>query len=190
MRQPKPLNSGHWYSELFFALAILVAAWALSIVTAVLAVDFGLPRVVPRAHVEITNFELAAAYGITWCFAVAFEEVLFRVYLQSKLESLMGETILPVLISAAVFAAGHGYPPRGTLQVFTFGVLFGVIYRMTFRLPRLMLAHWLWDFLTAVLRWKVCANSATKWATPKKPRIHANAIDENSAHRREDLTRT
>ena len=57
---------------------------ALSIVTAVLAVKFRLPRVVPRAHVEITNFELAAAYGITWCFAVTFEEVLFRVYLQSE----------------------------------------------------------------------------------------------------------
>jgi membrane protease YdiL (CAAX protease family) len=132
------------------ALGIVAAERMVSLVTAVLASDFRLPKAEPQIYVQLTSFKMVAVYGITWAFAIAYEEVLFRAYLQSKLESLLGETILPILISAAIFAAAHGYPPRGALHVFTFGVLFGVIYRLTSRLPRLVLAHWMWDLLRSI----------------------------------------
>ena len=132
MQQPAPLSFHGWHWELFFAVLIVVAAWVVSFATAILANDFRLPQAEPQIFVQITSFKLAAIYGVMWSFAVAYEEVLFRVYLQAKLELLLGETILPILISAIIFAAAHGYPPRGALHVFTFGVLFGAIYRLDF----------------------------------------------------------
>ena len=116
MQQPAPLSFHGWYWELFFAVLIVGAAWVVSFATAILANDFRLPQAEPQIFVQITSFKLAAIYGVMWSFAVAYEEVLFRVYLQAKLELLLGETILPILISAIIFAAAHGYPPRGALH--------------------------------------------------------------------------
>jgi hypothetical protein len=63
---------------------------------------------------------------------------------------LLGETILPILISAIIFAAAHGYPPRGALHVFTFGVLFGAIWEVLFALL-IVAAAWVVSIITAVL---------------------------------------
>jgi membrane protease YdiL (CAAX protease family) len=39
----------------------------------------------------------------------------------------------------------HGYPLRPALGVFAFAVALGLVYRKTRSLPRLVIAHWLFD---------------------------------------------
>jgi len=56
-----------------------------------------------------------------------------------------------VLLAAALFALTHGYPPRSTLTVFAFGVLYGFVYLSTRSLPRLVIAHWIYNL--AVMSW-------------------------------------
>jgi membrane protease YdiL (CAAX protease family) len=150
--QPKPLRDCRWYQEVFFALLIVAAKWTLGYFVAALAIDFGMPREKPPIYVELSGAGLVIAYATRLFFAAVYEEILFRVYLQSKLESLLGDTILPVLISSTLFTAIHGYPPRSALQLFASGILMGIVYRVSFRVPRLVLAHWCWNLLTLYLR--------------------------------------
>jgi membrane protease YdiL (CAAX protease family) len=50
-----------------------------------------------------------------------------------------------VLLAAALFAIPHGYPPNSTLTVFAFGVVLGWVYLRSRSLPRLVIAHWIFN---------------------------------------------
>jgi len=150
VKQPVPIVQCRWYLELLFAGLIVVAKFLLSFAVTSLAHDWGVPKVKPPIHVEVTHATQWALLAAIWFFTAMYEECLFRVYLQSKLESLLGEPILAILLSAMLFAVGHGYPPRYTLHVFAFGLLFGTVYHFSRRVPRLVLAHWWYNLL---LQW-------------------------------------
>jgi membrane protease YdiL (CAAX protease family) len=152
VKQPVPLAEYRWHWELFFAAAILAAKFALRFAVTSLARDWGVPQGEPSVFVEMTHASQWAVYTTVLFFSAIYEEVLFRAYLQSKIESLIGEPILAVLLSAALFAAVHGYAPRSSLQVFASGILFGTIYQFSRSLPRLVLSHWSYNLLAAWLR--------------------------------------
>jgi len=152
VKQPVPLTQYRWHWELFFAAVILAAQFALRFAVASLARDWGVRQGEPSVFVEMTHASQWAVYTAVLFFSAIYEEVLFRVYLQSKIESLIGEPILAVLLSAALFAAVHGYAPRSSLQVFASGILFGTVYQISRSLPRLALSHWWYNLLAAWLR--------------------------------------
>lgn len=149
--QPVPLRESKWIHEVLFAVLILAADFALSYVVAILAHDMRLPIGQPPVFVEISGLQSWMSHGVLLFFAAAYEEMMYRVYLQSKLESLLGDTVLSIAISAMIFAASHGYPPAPTLRIFAMGALYGTIYHYARRLPRLVLAHWMHNLLVSYM---------------------------------------
>jgi membrane protease YdiL (CAAX protease family) len=149
--QPTVLRKCNWWYEIGFALAILFANLLVVRLVAIFAYQIGVPRSQPQA-ISVDSSAEWLIYFVVWFFATLYEEILYRVYLQSKIESLIGRPILTILVSSTLFAVSHGYPLRGTILVFATGVLFGSIYYCSRCLPRLALAHWMYDLLLAFLQ--------------------------------------
>ena len=105
---------------------------------AAVLVQIGITHRVDTAPVLFSSDGTRAGYSALMLFTVIYEEVLYRAYLQAKLQSLIGGTALPVIVSAAMFATMHGYPLASTLILFTIGAFYGIVYSMTRELPRLV----------------------------------------------------
>jgi membrane protease YdiL (CAAX protease family) len=89
---------------------------------------------------------VATVFSITAFVAAAYEEVVFRAYLISRLSRTFGErTWWAVLASAVLFAFLHRYPLRPALLVLAYGAFCGVVYARSRSLPRLVVAHWLFN---------------------------------------------
>jgi membrane protease YdiL (CAAX protease family) len=90
------------------------------------------------------------AYVVGTLFGAIYEEVLFRAYLITRIGSLVG--VWPaVLLSAVCFAAVHGYPPRQTVGLLVFGVVFGFAWVRTRSLLALTTAHWCYNLFVRLL---------------------------------------
>ena len=50
-----------------------------------------------------------------------------------------------MFIASGVFAAMHGYPLAGTLMILVFGLVMGTSYQANGKIPRLVIAHTLWN---------------------------------------------
>lgn len=145
------LSKCNWWAEIAFALAIVFANILIVRIVGVFGIQIG-ASAARHSPITVTGVDQWAVSVLYWFFVALFEEFLFRVYLQSKIESLIRNTPLAILISAALFAISHGYALLGTIQVFVTGVLFGTIYSCSHRVPRLVLAHWLYDLLLVLLQ--------------------------------------
>lgn len=79
------------------------------------------------------------------------EETVFRGYLLLRLRPLFG-SVLAVLLSSAIFAAGHGYEgSAGLVTVGVMGAVFAIIYLWRGSLVAPIVMHFLQDFLGIVL---------------------------------------
>jgi len=89
---------------------------------------------------------MAPIFFLASFFGAAYEEVVFRAYLLSRLGPLLGKRhAWGVLAAAALFALIHGYPLGSTLAVLANGVVYGLVYISSRSLPRLVVAHWLYN---------------------------------------------
>ena len=149
--QPIALRDCNWFYEFGFAILIMGAnLWLVRFVGRVVAID-GLTDQRSAPYL-ISGTALWAAQAVRWFFSSTYEELLFRAYLQPIIQSLTGSAALGIVISAFIFAVGHGYPFGATLQVVAMGLLFGAIYHFNRRVPRLVLGHWMYNLLVAYLR--------------------------------------
>ncbi len=97
------------------------------------------------------HWELALAVVLVVVVAVS-EEMIFRGYLIRRLRTATGNTAAAVLLSAVVFALGHGY--EGSLGVVTVGVMgliFSLVYLWRQSLVVPIILHFLQDFVAVVL---------------------------------------
>jgi membrane protease YdiL (CAAX protease family) len=97
------------------------------------------------------EWELALAVVMVIVVAIS-EETIFRGYLILRLQTATGSTAAAVLLSAALFAVGHGY--EGSLGVATVGVMglvFSLIYLWRRSLVAPIVLHFLQDFIAIVL---------------------------------------
>jgi len=80
------------------------------------------------------------------------EEFIFRGYMISRLFLLFRNKSLPVVISAALFAAVHlGYHHTGELIfTFLFGIIFGYHYQKYRNIKVLVFVHFLWDLIASL----------------------------------------
>jgi membrane protease YdiL (CAAX protease family) len=97
------------------------------------------------------EWELGLAVVMVVVVAVA-EETIFRGYLTLRLQTATGNTAAAVLLSAALFAVGHGY--EGSLGMATVGVMglvFNLVYLWRKSLVAPIVLHFLQDFIAIVL---------------------------------------
>jgi membrane protease YdiL (CAAX protease family) len=96
------------------------------------------------------HWEIVLAVVLIAVVAVS-EETIFRGYIFARLRTVAGNTTVAVLLSAAIFALGHGY--EGSLGVVTVGVMgliFNLVYLWRGSLVTPIVLHFLQDF-TAII---------------------------------------
>ena len=93
-------------------------------------------------HQVMQNHNTWLAYQFIVPISAFYQELVYRVYLQSRLTQILrGRPVLVVLLCSWLFAAMHGYPPLQTLGIFVTGLLYGTSYQLNGKIPRLMIAH-------------------------------------------------
>lgn len=126
------------------ALAYLTAACATLLATR----GLGWPAVDVERLVELTGNPalLGLMLLLAWTTAAFGEELLFRGFLQTRLQALLarwpGATALAVLLQAVLFGFGHAYQgPTGILVTGSLGLVFGTVYARQRSLWPIILAH-------------------------------------------------
>lgn len=149
---PMPRSAGQWGREvvggvlLFIVLYVVVQPLLLHGLYRV-----GVPDIPSRWPSFLRQPGVAAVFSLQTFFAAAYEEVVFRAYLISRLSLMLGKShAWAVLAAAVLFALMHGYPLGATLSVFADGIGYGLVYASSRSLPRLVGAHWLYNL--AVMR--------------------------------------
>ena len=80
------------------------------------------------------------------------EETIFRGYLMLRFAAATKSSAAAVLLSAGVFAIGHGYEgSAGVVTVFVLGLVFALVYLWRKSLVAPMIMHFLQDFVGIVL---------------------------------------
>lgn len=148
-----------WLRLLLWVIGIyvlVIIANALIVVT--LGRVFGWPPLdISRfAGLEGNPTSLAFWLLIAWTTAAFGEELLFRGFLLTRLNTLLGPHPIAmataVLLQAALFAAGHAYLGiRGTMSAGVVALVFGAVYFLNGRqLLPLVLAHGLIDSVSLI----------------------------------------
>lgn len=78
---------------------------------------------------------------------MAAEETIYRGYLISRVLALTHSRSLAVLGSSVMFALAHGYGVVGSVSTFLFGLVLGLCFLWGRSLPRLILAHWIYNLM-------------------------------------------
>jgi membrane protease YdiL (CAAX protease family) len=141
--EPAGILRLHWWKELLTAGAILLASAIAALMAGLLAHAAHLPIWASDSMGE-TRGHLVSIYVFMSALA---EELIFRAYLITRLEQLLGRTGWAVLVSATLFAASHVSSPARSLMLLFMGFLWGGVFATWRRLPRLVLAHWAWNLL-------------------------------------------
>lgn len=91
------------------------------------------------------------AAGLVVIVAIA-EETIFRGYLMLRFRAITKKPGAAVLLSAVIFALGHGYEgPAGVVTVGVMGAVFALIYLWRGSLIAPIVMHFLQDFVSIVL---------------------------------------
>jgi membrane protease YdiL (CAAX protease family) len=148
-----------WLRTILLAVALLVVSEVVALVTI-----NPLARAAHWPPLNLSRFAglrgnwhaLLGWLTLAWTSAAIAEELVFRGFLISRLQTALRatplHTVLVVLAQAVCFGAVHVYlGPRGVAIAITMGLLYGAVYVGTGRnLPALMLAHGATDSLSLI----------------------------------------
>lgn len=139
-------------------LAGLLAGWAVALAAMLLATrGFGWAGLDASrfAGIEGNAVALLGALAISWTTAAIGEEILFRGFLQSRLQVLFGARrhagLLAAFAQAVLFGLGHAYQgPTGILVSGAIGLVFGLLMLRFRTVWPLVVAHGLIDTVSMV----------------------------------------
>jgi len=137
-----PKSPADWLKELAWGALLLGASWPLELVVGSIAKESGLAgRPIPWTA-ALKNHETLLAFQAIAPLSALYQEVLCRVYVQTRLTQILrGRSFFVVIIASWLFAAMHGYGARQALAVFSFGALLGTSFQLNGRIPRIVFAH-------------------------------------------------
>lgn len=141
------LRRTRWWAELAWgALAYACCSIAASSIGDLMY----LIGLTPRGYWQYSD-QFLASYKWTLPFyllvGAAYEEVIYRGYLPTRLEQLGVPPWLAILSSSLLFAATHPYNLGALAETFAFGVALGLFQHWGQSLPRLILAHWVYNMV-------------------------------------------
>jgi membrane protease YdiL (CAAX protease family) len=140
-----PRSAREWGKEFGWGLLLILAIWGCAVIIGLIVNAFGLNETEELSKSVQNRTALATLLLFTPIIGMD-EELLFRVYMQTRLTQVMrSKRALPVFLSSVVFAAMHGYPLAGTLAILVFGLVLGTSYQANGKIPRLVVAHTLWN---------------------------------------------
>jgi membrane protease YdiL (CAAX protease family) len=143
---PLPTSGTEWVREIVIGVVLLLVLWTFNGRVAPLLRFAGVPDA-PSPWAAFFRLPGAAwAFPVPALVMVLYEEVLFRAYLISRLPLVLGpRKVFSVIAAAALFAAVHRYAPSSTVVLVFSGLVYGLVYVASRSLPRLVVAHWLYD---------------------------------------------
>jgi membrane protease YdiL (CAAX protease family) len=131
-----------WAIEGLWGVVLLGIAELVAFILEAVALQAGLIQEPTAWHRSMPDPGFRVAFRIFAPLAAFKEEMVFRVYLQTRMTQVFrGKAALVVPIVAALFAMYHGYAPVQTAGIFAFGIVFGISYQLNGRIPRLVIAH-------------------------------------------------
>ncbi len=146
-----PRTGREWGKEFGWGLLLVLAVVGCSTLIGLLINALGLDDTTPLSD-SAWDGRVLAAFLLSTPIIGMHEELLFRVYAQTRLTQMLpGKRLLPVLIASGVFAAMHGYPLAGTLMILVFGLVMGTSFQANGKIPRLVIAHTLWNLGVGLL---------------------------------------
>jgi membrane protease YdiL (CAAX protease family) len=147
-----PRAAVQWVQEFGWALLLILAIFGCNYILSLLIFPLDLESAPTRWANPLGNPAALATFCLFTPIVGLGEELLFRVYVQTRLTQILrGRNILPVLLGTVLFAALHNYALAGTLRVAVIGLVLGVSYQANRKIPRLVVAHTLWNLMVALL---------------------------------------
>ena len=137
-----PTTRPQWFGEAVWGVALFFVGALVTGLSTDLAKSFGLASAPTPWEEWLKDPDVRLAFLFTMPLAVLHEELLFRVYLQTRLTRIArGWSLVTVPFIAFVFALTHDYAPVETAAVFGFALVLGISYQVSRRVPRIVLAH-------------------------------------------------
>ena len=147
-----PRTGGGWAKEFGWGALLMLAIFGCTTVVGVLAGALGLEEAPTHWSSPLNDPSILATFCVLTPIVGLSEELLFRVYVQTRLTQIMrGNWIFPVIVGSCLFAAAHVYDLVGTLSVLTIGAVLGISYQANGKIPRLVVAHILNNLIVALL---------------------------------------
>jgi membrane protease YdiL (CAAX protease family) len=133
----------NWLHELATALSVAVLAFSAQYFTQVFTFLFFPDKTPGYWSPAFRDPLFCALWPFETFFAAIYEELVFRVYLPTRLARTFGaSTLTSLLVASALFAVSHGYSASATAGVFMVGLVLGAAYNASRSLPCVVLAHW------------------------------------------------
>ena len=142
------------WTEIWIGAALFIPAFFVigGLESLLKSLGFSTPATPRPAYLEVTGrAEILLALVLVVVVAVA-EETIFRGYLLLRFEGVGIRPSASVLLSAAIFALGHGYEgTAGVASVAVLGLVYATVYLWRRSLVAPITMHFLQDFLGLVL---------------------------------------
>jgi membrane protease YdiL (CAAX protease family) len=147
------LNLKEKWRELFLGLALFVPFFlGVGLIERLLrSLGYLIPKGPPAYLTPSGAGQFLLAFALLIVVAVT-EEVIFRGYFILRLESVLRNSGVAVLLSALVFSIGHGYQgPGSVIAIGLMGIFFGLIYLWRRNLIAPIVIHFLQNFLAMIV---------------------------------------
>jgi membrane protease YdiL (CAAX protease family) len=156
-RNAEPLTQIGWTTRRALREVLLGVGLYVPATLAAALVDLALTHVGlsapshPPHELSPTHAETPLAVVLVLVVAIA-EETIFRGYILSRLREATHSTSLSVLLSAGIFAVGHGYEgSAGVVSVGFLGVVFALVFVWRKSLVAPITMHFCQDFVAVIL---------------------------------------
>jgi membrane protease YdiL (CAAX protease family) len=137
-----PATRPQWLAEVAWGIALVFVCAGAQELFAELARNRGLESAPTPWEEWLKDPDVRLAFFFTLPVAVLHEELLFRVYLQTRFTRIArGWSLVTVPFIAWMFAMTHDYAPVETAGVFGAGLVLGISYQVSRRVPRIAIAH-------------------------------------------------
>ena len=137
-----PETRAQWFVETAWGVALWFVASRADRLFADLGRSAGLDSSPTPWDRWLTDIDLLLVFRITGPLAALHEELLYRVYFQTRLTMMLrGWSLVSVPTSAWLFAQMHDYAPAETAGVFGWGLVLGIAYQVSRKVPRIAIAH-------------------------------------------------
>lgn len=147
-------TSRHAAREVLLGLVLFVPFFFLTHFLEQILLDLGLHTpATPLPALDASGGMWQSLLGIVLVVVVAVtEETIFRGYLMLRFEAVTSSPAAAVILSAAVFALGHGYEgSAGVVTVGVMGAVFALVYLWRGSLVAPIVMHFLQDIIGIVL---------------------------------------
>jgi membrane protease YdiL (CAAX protease family) len=137
-----PASATEWVGEVLWGVGLFLAMMFVSMRLRQWAEWIGLESHPSPWDPVFDNPRFALSFSLLGPISVLYQELLFRVYAQTRLSTILGRwSACSVLISAGLYALSHAHSLAHAFVTFGSGLVLGIAYQVSKKVPRLVVAR-------------------------------------------------